>query len=140
VKPEGALLLRRQEVASLLSLDECITAAEQAFRVHVEGRTLQPGVLGLNASDRGFHIKAAGRKLGHIYFAAKVKGNFFHNMDRYGMPNIQGIILLCDGKNGYPLVLIFDSTGTALQEVAAAALVYGKAMGAENYPSLNFAM
>ena len=54
------LILSRTDVVDLLSLPECIDAVERAFRLHAEGRTLGPGVLGVPASGGGFHIKAAG--------------------------------------------------------------------------------
>ena len=44
------LILSRADVLDLLSLPECIDAVEQAFRLHAEGRTLGPGVLGVPAS------------------------------------------------------------------------------------------
>ena len=62
MKIEGTLLLKRHEVAELLGLDECITAVEQAFRLHAQGKTPPPGILGIAARDGGFHIKAAGLK------------------------------------------------------------------------------
>ena len=37
---EGTLLLTRSDVASLLTLDDCIGGVEAAFRLHAEGRTL----------------------------------------------------------------------------------------------------
>lgn len=39
-----ALLLTRSDVADLLDLDTCITAVEEAFRLHGEGGT-ETGVL-----------------------------------------------------------------------------------------------
>src|SRR5262245_31613462 len=101
MKPMETLLLKRGDVTALLGLDECITAVEQAFKLYAEGQTLPPGVLGVHARDGGFHIKAAGLKLARTYFAAKVNGNFFRNAERYGMTNIHGIIMLCDGEIGY---------------------------------------
>ncbi len=56
--PAGTLLLTRQEIAALLDLDECIAVVEQAFQLHVEGKTLPPGVLGIPSQGGGFHIKA----------------------------------------------------------------------------------
>jgi len=44
------LTLSRSDVVDLLSLPECIDAAERAFRLHAECRTLGPGVLGVPAS------------------------------------------------------------------------------------------
>src|SRR2546422_4176033 len=143
MKPEGTLLLRRRDVAELLDLEACIAAVERAFQLHAEGRTLPPGVLGVPARDGGFHIKAAGLEaggvedaaglegaagagkaaetsqaarlgLGRSYFAAKVNGNFFHNVERFGMPNIQGVIVLADAENGFPLAVL-DSIEITIQ-------------------------
>jgi len=47
-------------VLDLVTLRDCIGAVEGAFRLHAEGRTLGPGVLGVPAAGGGFHIKAAG--------------------------------------------------------------------------------
>jgi alanine dehydrogenase len=122
MKPMETLLLRRGDVTTLLGLDECITAVEQAFKLYAEGQTAPPGALGVHARDGGFHIKAAGLKLARTYFAAKVNGNFFRNAERYGMPNIQGIIMLCDGENGYPLALMDSIEITILRTGAATAV------------------
>jgi alanine dehydrogenase len=121
-KPQGTLLLRRGEVAALLGLDECIAAVEQAFKAHAEGRALPPGVLGIHAREGGFHIKAAGLELAHPYFAAKVNGNFFRNQQRFGLPNIQGVIVLCDAQNGYPLAVLDSIEITILRTGAATAV------------------
>lgn len=122
MKPKGTVLLSRREVAALLGLDEGIAAVEQAFKAHAEGRALSPGVLGVHARDGGFHIKAAGLELARPYFAAKVNGNFFQNKQRFGMPNIQGVILLCDAENGYPLALMDSIEITILRTGAATAV------------------
>ena len=122
MKPKGTLLLRRKEIAELLSLDECIAAVEQAFRLYAEGKSPPPGILGVPANEGGFHIKAAELKLGRSYFAVKTNGNFFRNQQRFGMPNIQGIVLLSDGENGYPLALMDSIEITILRTGAATAV------------------
>src|SRR5947207_12775957 len=106
MKPEGTLLLKRREIVALLDLEECMAAVEQAFKLHAEGKAAPPGVLGIHAGDGGFHIKAGLLELGRTYFAAKTNANFPQNMQRFGLPLIQGIIVLCDGENGYPLALM----------------------------------
>lgn len=116
------LLLTRADVAALLDLDACIAAVEEAFRAHAEGRSLPPGVLGVHAQDGGFHIKAAGLRGERSWFAAKVNGNFFRNRERFGMPNIQGIVVLCDAENGYPLAVL-DSIEITIQRTGAATAV-----------------
>lgn len=122
---EGTLLLTRRDIAELLSLDECIAAVEQAFRLHGEGKTPQPGILGIPAQEGGFHIKAATLELAKPYFAVKVNGNFMRNMERFGMPNILGVIVLCHGEHGYPLALM-DSIEITIQRTGAATAVAAK--------------
>ncbi len=120
--PAGTLVRTRRVVAALLTMDDCIAAVEEAFGHHAGGRTLGPGVLGVPATDGGFHIKAAGLRLERTWFAVKCNGNFFHNATRFGMPNIQGLILLCDGDNGYPLAVIDSIEITILRTGAATAV------------------
>jgi ornithine cyclodeaminase/alanine dehydrogenase len=125
MRPQGSLLLKRQQIAALLEIEECITAVERAFRLHAEGQTLPPGILGIPAPGGGFHIKAAGLKLGRSYFVVKTNGNFFQNKQRFGMPNVQGLIVLCDAENGYPLA-VMDSIEITIQRTGAATAVAAK--------------
>jgi len=120
----GTLLLQKSDVVDLLSLEECIAAVEAAFRQHGEGRTPSPGILGMPATDGGFHIKTALLGTSPAYFAAKLNGNFFHN-HRFAMPNIQGLIVLCDAANGYPLT-VMDSIEITILRTGAATAVAAK--------------
>src|SRR5205814_7354279 len=45
--PGEVLVLTRRDVAMLLQLDACIGVVEQAFRLHGERKTAEPGVLGI---------------------------------------------------------------------------------------------
>jgi alanine dehydrogenase len=121
----GTLLLGRTDVAALLTLDECIGAVEAAFREHGLGNTQPPRVLGIPSVDGGFHIKAAMLDLSRRYFAAKLNGNFFRNQQRFSMPNIQGLIVLCDATNGYPLA-VMDSIEITIVRTGAATAVAAK--------------
>ncbi|HXO19115.1 MAG TPA: ornithine cyclodeaminase family protein, partial [Thermoanaerobaculia bacterium] len=118
----GTLVLTRREVAALLTLDETIAAVEDAFRAQGEGGAPPAGILGFPAVDGGFHVKAAGLALRRSYFAVKTNGNFFRNRERFGMPNIQGTIVLCDGENGYPLAVLDSIEITILRTGAATAV------------------
>ena len=112
-------MLSRDDVTALLNLGECVDVVEQAFKSHAEGRSLPPGALGAPAKDGGFHIKAAGLELSRPYFAAKVNGNFMRNRERYGLPNIQGVIVLCDAETGSPLAVLDSIEITILRTGAA---------------------
>jgi ornithine cyclodeaminase/alanine dehydrogenase-like protein (mu-crystallin family) len=118
----GTLLLSRAEVAELLSLDECIAAVEEAFRLLGEGRVGPPGVLGVHVAGGGFHIKAGTLPLARPYFAAKVNANFPGNPARFGLPTIQGVIVLADAEKGQPLAILDSMEITALRTAAATAV------------------
>ena len=122
---EGTLILKRQDVSLLLTIEECIAAVEQVFRLQGEGKTAPPGILGVHARDGGFHIKAGLLELERTYFAAKANANFPQNMKRFGLPLIQGVIVLCDAENGYPLA-IMDSIEITIQRTGAATAVAAK--------------
>jgi alanine dehydrogenase len=116
------IVLSRRDVLDLLTLPDCIAAVERAFRLHAEGRTLGPGVLGVPAVDGGFHIKAAGLIGERSYFAAKTNANFPDNPRRFGLPTILGTIVLADASNGVPLAIIESGSVTALRTAAATAV------------------
>jgi alanine dehydrogenase len=117
---EATLILTRSDVSSLLRLKECIDAVEEAFRLHAEGMSLPPGALETLTGDGGFHIKAAGlKRSGGSYYAAKVNANFPLNAERFGLPTIQGAILLFDTERGRPLAILDSMELTALRTAAA---------------------
>jgi alanine dehydrogenase len=120
--PSPVLLLDREAVASLLSLEECITAVESAFAAHAEGRALEPALLHVDADAGEFHIKVGGLRGNRAYFAAKVNGGFFQNRAKLGLPNIVGLILLSDASNGCPLAIIESGLVTRLRTGAATAI------------------
>ena len=105
----STLVLTRADVAGLLTLPDCISAVEEAFRQHALGTALPPAVLGIHAEHGAFHIKAAGVRSPTPYFAAKINGNFSENYARHRLPTIQGVIVLADLTNGRPLA-VMDST------------------------------
>jgi alanine dehydrogenase len=128
---KGTLLLTRLDVAGLLTIEESIAAVERAFRHYGEGKTLPPGMLGVHARDGGFHIKAGILELDRTYFAAKVNANFPRNVNRFGLPLIQGVIVLCDGENGRPLA-VMDSIEITIQRTGAATAVAAKYLARAN--------
>src|SRR4029077_6068674 len=116
------LFLTPREVRDLLTMDECIAAVEEAFCLHGKGTAVPPGVLSMHTGDGGFHIKAGLLDLGRMYFAAKVNGNFPGNPARFGLPTIQGVIVLCDAQQGTPLAVMDSREVTSLRTAAATAV------------------
>lgn len=121
----GTLILSQRDVAALLSIEECTDSVEHVFRLYGEGKTKIPGVLGVPAHEGGFHIKAGVLQLDRPYFVAKINANFPQNPKRLGLPTIQGVVVLSDAENGYPLA-VMDSTEITAQRTAAATAVAAK--------------
>jgi len=119
------LLLTPREIASLLTIDDCIVAVEQAFRLLGEGKAIPPAFLSMHVLGGGFHVKAGVLDLGRQYFAAKINGNFSENASRFSLPTIQGVIVLCDAESGSPLA-VMDSREITLLRTAAATAVAAK--------------
>src|SRR5450432_3419876 len=106
MQSDGTLLLRCSDVTNLLTLEECIDAVEKVFLWQGEGKVPAPGILGVKAAGGGLHIKAGLLESDRSYLVAKLNTNFPGNMQQSGLPTIQGVIVLYDGENGYPLAVI----------------------------------
>ena len=131
MKPADTLLLQRKEVAALLPLDECIVAVEKAFELYAEGKALPPGILGIQAQDGGFHLKAGILNLGRNYFVAKANANFPRNQAQFGLPTIQGVIVVFDARSGR-LLAVMDSIEITIVRTGAATAVAAKYLSRAN--------
>ena len=129
------LFLSRCDVTALLTVKDCIAAVEHAFRLYGEKRAAPPGMLGLHGESGAFHIKAGFLQLERSYFAAKVNANYPENGPRFGLPTIQGVIVLCDAENGRPLA-IMDSMEVTARRTAAATAVAAKYLARRESASL----
>jgi alanine dehydrogenase len=123
VAGDSLLVLNRQDVLDLLPLNDCIEAVELAFRAHALGELpAAPGVLGTHLQDGGLHVKTAALGTDPCYVAAKANANFPNNPARFGLPTIQGLLLLFDGRRGTPLAVMDAREITALRTAAASAV------------------
>lgn len=127
MESKGTLLLKRSELASLMSLQEYIEGIENAFRMRGKGLTFGTGMVqGDTLSETEFHIKVGGLKLGeNSYYGLKINGSNFNNMKKYGLPNIMGAIVLFDATKAIPLAII-DSGDPTVKRTGAATAVAAK--------------
>ena len=117
------ILLSRSHVESLLSVEECIHAVENVFRLLGEGLAKTPGMLGIHVPKGGFHTKAGMLSIhGHNYFVTKTNANFPGNPNQLNLPTIQGIIAVSDADNGRLLALVDSIHITVLRTGAATAV------------------
>ncbi len=125
------LLLSSDDVRDLLLVEDCIPAVEAAFRMHAEGKAAPPKVLSLHAQNGGFHIKAGILGLSRNYFVAKTNANFPGNMQRHGLPTIQGVVVVCDADDGR-LLAMMDSSELTIIRTGAATAVAAKYLALKN--------
>ena len=117
----ATVVLNRSDIRSLINFKDFLDAMERVFRLYGCGQTLSTGLLHIDSLDGEFHVKAGGIQESNDnrgYFGVKVNGGFFHNEERYGLPSIQGCILLFDATTGSPLALL-DSVDITRQRTAA---------------------
>src|SRR6185437_12945240 len=119
---DGTLLLRRSDVEDLLSLHDCIDAVENIFRLQGQGKVPAPGILGVKAPGGGLHVKAGLLPGDKKYLVAKLNANFPGNNARFGLPTIQGVIVVFDAESGAPLAIL-DSIDITIKRTAAASAV-----------------
>ena len=122
-KQASTLILSGADVRKVLEMSDCLRAVENAFRMLGSGGALRPVVSSVRADDGGFHIKSALITLGEAeYFVSKTNANYPANGSRYGLPTIQGTIVVHDAGNGAPLAVMDSIEITAMRTAAATAV------------------
>ena len=131
MKTDGILLLHHSDITQLLSFEECITAVEKIFRLQGQGKVPVSQILGIHASHGGLHVKAGLLPGSKSYVVAKANTNFPGNARQFGLPTIQGIIIIFDAENGCPRAIL-DSADVTIKRTAAASAVAAKYLARPN--------
>jgi ornithine cyclodeaminase/alanine dehydrogenase len=131
METKNSLLLHRSDARELLGLTECIDAVEMVFRRQGEGRIPPSGILGVKTQSGGLHVKTASLAGAKNYVAVKLNTNFPQNYTRFGLPTIQGVIVLYDADNGRVLAVL-DSMEITIKRTAAATAVAAKYLARKN--------
>lgn len=115
----GALVLGKSAIAALLAPRELLEAVDRAFALQAQGAIRGPVSAGLRLDTGSFHAKGAadGERV-----AFKINGNFPDNGERFGLPTIQGVVVLASAETGRVLGL-FDSGEITAQRTAATTAV-----------------
>jgi len=128
---KSTLLLGRSDVRELLSPTECIEAVEMVFRRQAEGKIPPSGILGVRTQSGGLHVKTARLTAAKDYIAVKLNMNCPQNDARFGLPTIQGVIVLYDADDGRALAVL-DSMEITIKRTAAATAVAAKYLARKN--------
>jgi len=117
--PRPALLLTRHEIAALMAPEDYLAAVEAGFRCYADGNAGVQVPMHIAVPNGTFHAKGAHAVLDRSYVAVKLNGNFPGNLQRSGLPTIQGVIVLCDAADG-SVLSVMDAIEITLRRTAAA--------------------
>jgi alanine dehydrogenase len=126
-----ALLLSRRDITAMMRPRDYLNAAEAAFRAEAEGRAQTAAPMHVETSNGVFHAKGGWFRDQRGYVALKFNANFPGNPTRFGLPTIQGAILLCDADNG-ALLAILDSVEITARRTAAASALAARCLASAN--------
>jgi len=114
----GTLLLKKEDIASILTMADALKAVERAFVLKAEGKTIMPAKIYLDLPQYHGDFRAmpayvdggAGMKWVSVYP---------ENTQKYGLPSVTGIIIFCDPRNSYPLAIMGGTYLTTIRTGAA---------------------
>jgi len=113
-------VLSRDDVLSLIAMDDAIDVMARAFGELSAGRAEMPPRVGLASGD-GISLFMPARLGAGGERGAKIVSVFAGNRAR-GMPCVNGVILMLDDETGLPAALIDAGELTAIRTAAAAGL------------------
>jgi len=107
-KKDQVLLLTKEQIESILTMEDTIKVVEEGFKAFNSGRAVIPFPLGLEIREnRGeVHIKPGYLK-GSDKYCIKIASGFYDN-PKIGLPSSGGMILLFDARTGAPRSLLVD--------------------------------
>ena len=118
------LILTRRDVASLLTMDDALVAVEEGFRRLALGDVVMPQRLATPlAAHGGLHLAMPAFVGGGVgrpgTLAVKIVTVYGENGARFGLPTIQGVLLLHDARSGELLAMLDAEHLTAVRTGAA---------------------
>ena len=118
------MLIPSAQVLSRITIDQAISAVEQAIARLSAGHIGTPVSLGMTVANGTFHVKACASAAPDRanLFVAKVNANFPGNPGA-GRPTIQGLIAVFDTRNGDVRAIVDSPSITGLRTAATTGVV-----------------
>ena len=125
---EDVLVLTKEEIESVLTIEDAIEAVEDGFKAYNSGRAIVPFPVALEVPDHNgdIHIKPGYIK-GYGTYTIKIASGFYDN-SKLDLPATHGMLLLFDSKTGFPLCFEVDRCFLTDMRTAAAGAVAARAL------------
>ena len=124
----SVLVLTKEEIESLLTIEDSIEAVENGFKAYNAGKAVLPFPVALLIPDHSgdIHIKP-GYLRGYPTYTIKIASGFYEN-HKLGLPSSHGMMLLFDSRTGLPLCFEVDRGFITDLRTAAAGAVAARAL------------
>jgi ectoine utilization protein EutC len=118
-----ALILEQEEIRRLVTAEDALDAAREAFAKLARGEVEQPDVLSLDLREQRGDVHVKGAYLqGSPYYVIKVASGFYDNPKR-GLPVVGGAVWVFSAETGaLRAILLDDGYLTELRTAAAGAV------------------
>jgi len=125
---EQLLLLTKEQIESVLTIEDAIEAVAEGFKAYNSGKTVVPFPVALQIPDHAgdVHIKPGYIK-GYPTYTEKIASGFYDNA-RLNLPSSHGMMLVFDSETGWPACLEVDRGMITDLRTAAAGAVAARAL------------
>lgn len=115
------LVLSRHDVEQLITMTDTLSAVEEGFRQLAQGNVVMPQRAATQiAPHNGLHLSMPAFVSGEISaLTIKIVTTYGDNLAHYGLPTIQGVLLVHDAKTGQVLAMMDAEHLTAMRTGAA---------------------
>ncbi len=129
MKPgNDVLILTKEEIESVLTMEDAIDAVEDGFKAYNSDRAIIPFPVALQVPDHNgdVHIKP-GYVKGYSTYTIKIASGFYEN-PKIGLPSSHGMLALFDSRTGFPVCFEIDRCYLTDLRTAAAGAVAARAL------------
>ena len=122
------LVLTKEEIESVLTIEDAIDTVEDGFKAYNSDRTVIPFPVALQVPDHNgdVHIKP-GYVKGYSTYTIKIASGFYDN-PKLGIPSSHGMLILFDSRTGFPVCFEVDRCYLTDLRTAAAGAVAARAL------------
>ncbi|MGN1140034.1 MAG: ornithine cyclodeaminase family protein [Oliverpabstia sp.] len=118
----GTLLLTKKEIARLLSPDDCLQSAKEAYQAYSGGQMIQPPIVSFDISRYNGELDIkSGYNTSDETIGIKIASGYPDNPEKYQLDSMYALMVLLDAHTSYPLCILDAGMITYYRTAAAGA-------------------